>query len=39
LTIDVLHRAMGHAKVDRSDKIDALKRLGRFAKSTQPSAQ
>ena len=37
-TIDTLHRAMAHAKVDRSDKVDALKRLGRFAKSTEPSA-
>jgi hypothetical protein len=37
-TIDTLHRAMAHAKVDRSDKIDALKRLGRFARSTEPHA-
>jgi hypothetical protein len=35
-TIDTLHRAMSQAKVDRSDKVDALKRLGRFAKSTEP---
>jgi len=35
-TIDTLHRAMSHAKVDRSDKLDALKRLGRFAKNTEP---
>ncbi len=35
-TIDVLHRAMGRAKVDRSEKVDALKRLGRFAKATEP---
>jgi hypothetical protein len=27
-TIDMLHRAMAHAKVDRSDKLDALRRLG-----------
>jgi hypothetical protein len=37
-TIDTLHRAMAHAKVDQSDKLDALKRLGRFAKSTEPRA-
>ena len=37
-TIDTLHRAMAHAKVDRSDKVDALKRLGRFAKNTEPSS-
>lgn len=36
-TIDVLHRAMAQAKVDRSEKVDALKRLGRFAKSTEPA--
>jgi len=35
-TIDTLHRAMAHAKVDRSDKVDALKRLSRFARSTSP---
>jgi hypothetical protein len=35
-TIDALHHAMAHAKVDRSDKLDALKRLGRFAKTTEP---
>jgi hypothetical protein len=35
-TIDTLHRAMAHAKVDRSERLDALKRLGRFAKSTEP---
>ena len=27
---------LAHAKVDRSDKVDALKRLGTFAKSTEP---
>jgi len=27
---------MGRAKVDRSEKVDALKRLGRFAKATEP---
>jgi hypothetical protein len=37
-TIDTLHRAMAHARVDRSDKVDALKRLSRFAKSTEPAA-
>ena len=36
-TIDVLHRAMASAKVDRSEKVDALKRLGRFAKATEPA--
>ena len=30
-TIDVLHTALGRAKVDRSDKVDALKRLAKFA--------
>jgi hypothetical protein len=38
-TIDTLHRAMAQAKVDRSDKLDALKRLGRFAKRTEPEAE
>jgi hypothetical protein len=37
-TIDVLHRAMASARVDRSEKLDALKRLGRFAKLTEPRA-
>src|SRR4029078_3142841 len=37
-TIDTLQRAMAHAKVDRSDKLDALKRLGRLAKSTEREA-
>jgi hypothetical protein len=37
-TIDVLHRAMAQAKVDRSEKLDALRRLGRFAKDTEPRA-
>jgi uncharacterized protein len=36
-TIDVLHRATTSARVDRSEKVDALKRLGRFAKATEPS--
>jgi hypothetical protein len=36
-TIDALHRAMAHTHVDRSEKLDALKRLGRFAKATEPS--
>jgi uncharacterized protein len=35
-TIDVLHRAMARARVDRSEKVDALKRLGRFARATEP---
>jgi hypothetical protein len=38
-TIDVLHRAMTRAKVDRSEKVDALKRLGRFARTTEPRSQ
>jgi uncharacterized protein len=37
-TIDTLHHAMAHAKVDRSDKVDALKRLGTFAKNTEPTS-
>jgi uncharacterized protein len=36
-TIDVLHRAMSRAKLDRSEKVDALKRLGRFARQTEPA--
>ena len=36
-TIDTLHRAMAHARMDRSDKVDALKRLSRFAKTTEPT--
>jgi hypothetical protein len=35
-TIDALHRAMARAKVDRSEKVDALKRLARFAHHTEP---
>jgi hypothetical protein len=35
-TIDVLHRAMARAQVDRSEKVDALKRLGSFARATEP---
>ena len=35
-TIDALHRAMARAKVDRSEKVDALKRLSRFARATEP---
>ena len=35
-TIDALHRAMAKAHVDRSERLDALKRLGRFAKATEP---
>jgi hypothetical protein len=29
---------MAHARVDRSEKVDALKRLSTFAKSTEPAA-
>ena len=36
-TIDVLHRAMARAKIDRSEKVAALKRLGRFARDSEPS--
>jgi hypothetical protein len=35
-TIDTLHRVMARAKVDRAEKIDALKRLSRFAITTEP---
>lgn len=35
-TIDVLHHAMAKAHVDRSEKVDALNRLSRFAKATEP---
>ena len=35
-TIDTLHRAMANVKVDRSDKVEALKRLSRFARTTEP---
>jgi uncharacterized protein len=38
-TIDILHAAMSRAHVDRSDKIDALKRLSRFAKEREPVQQ
>jgi len=34
-TIDTLHRAMAQAHIDRSEKVDALKRLSRFAKQTE----
>ena len=35
-TIEVLQRATSRARVDRSEKVDALKRLGRFARATEP---
>jgi len=35
-TIDTLHAAMARATVDRSDKVDALKRLSRFARTAEP---
>jgi hypothetical protein len=35
-TIETLHRAMAHARVDRSEKVDALKRLATFARATEP---
>ena len=31
--------AMAHAKLDRSEKVDALKRLGRFARATEPTTK
>ena len=30
-TIEILHSALGQAKVDRSEKVNALKRLSQFA--------
>jgi uncharacterized protein len=36
-TVDTLHRAMARARVDRSEKMDALKRLSRFARGTEPA--
>jgi uncharacterized protein len=35
-TIDTLHHAMAKAHVDRSEKVNALKRLSRFARATDP---
>jgi hypothetical protein len=35
-TIDLLHRAMARAHVDRSEKVSALRRLGAFARSCKP---
>ena len=35
-TIDTLQRVMGRARVDRSEKVGALKRLSQFAKTTEP---
>ncbi|HLT00970.1 MAG TPA: DUF763 domain-containing protein, partial [Geminicoccaceae bacterium] len=37
-TIDVLHAALGRARVDRSERIAALKRLARFADRACSSA-
>ena len=37
-TVDTLHRAMARARVDRSERIDALKRLSRFSRETEPAA-
>jgi hypothetical protein len=37
-TIATLHDAMAHARIDRSEKVDALKRLGRFAKAAEPTS-
>ena len=36
-TVDTLHRAMARAHVDRSERIDALKRLSRFSRETEPA--
>jgi uncharacterized protein len=36
-TIDTLHRAMARAHVDRSERVDALKRLSRFSRETEPA--
>jgi hypothetical protein len=36
-TIDTLHRAMARAKVDRSERVEALKRLSRFSRETEPA--
>ena len=38
-TIDTLHRVMARARIDRSDKVDALKRLSHFAAQTEPVQQ
>jgi hypothetical protein len=35
-TIEVLHRAMAHARVDRSEKVSAMRRLASFARSAEP---
>jgi uncharacterized protein len=37
-TIDVLHQALRRAKVDRSERVLALKRLMAFARPTRPAA-
>ena len=37
-TVDTLNRAMTRAKLDRSEKVDALKRLSRFARETEPGS-
>jgi len=38
-TIDTLHRAMARAHVDRSERVEALKRLSRFARQAEPVQQ
>ena len=35
-TVETLQRAMARARVDRSERIDALKRLSRFSRATEP---
>jgi hypothetical protein len=35
-TVDALHHAMAKAHIDRSEKVEALRRLSRFAKATEP---
>jgi hypothetical protein len=38
-TIDTLHLAMARAHVDRSERVDALKRLSRFARAAGPPTE
>ena len=38
-TVSTLHRAMAGARVDRSERIDALKRLSRFSRAVEPRDQ
>ena len=36
-TVTTLQRAMARARVDRSEQVDALKRLARFSRATEPA--